>query len=246
MADDKEANVASETATNEAEETKETKKTVESQETEETASEETQETKVDFEAELQKDRSKRGREMKELKDELASMKDLIAANTQQTTVKPDEQYVTTVADLDRWDEAKKQKESQIIRDYDTKYIKSLDGLGEQEDLSDEEIKEMGILLNSKFKNFYSGYADPISDADRNFYRALSEMRKGTKKTPNLKGDTPKGTSVNVTTKITDKETEVPKLDKAAQEFVDYHKMDDKTVTKSLSGEISGGLKNKMK
>lgn len=212
-----------------------------SQETEETASEET---KVDVLAELQKDRSKRGREMKDLRDEVASMKDLLTAVTQQTTENPTEKYVTTEADVVKVFNNEKNKDVRVAKDYDTKYVSSLDGLGELEGLNDEEIKEVGILLNSKYKQPFSGYSDPISDADRNFYRALADFRRGDKKTPNLKGDTPKGTSVKTTTKVVEKEAEAPKLDEFAQGFVDYHKIDDKSVAKTLKRATPGGLVNK--
>lgn len=150
------------------------------------------------------------------------------------------EYVSTADDVRRvlQDMEKEQKNAQVR--YETDYVTQVIRLGAEEGLTDAEIGRMEDLLKTSFNKTYSEHKDPKSDAERNFLRAMRVIDKERNGQPdkeiNLKGDKPVGTSINTNSKVTDKTKTLIKLDEYAQKFVDYHKMDDDKVRKSLGAD----------
>ncbi len=223
----------------------EVKATEEETPTEKTESTEEVVEQQPWEKEIHKLKSEQGRKDKRYETEIAELKEKINYSTYSTQpVTPtEERYVSNEADLDKWYERKKSEETKVISDYDKKYLAYLDKVALEEELEDAEVQEVSkLLVQPEFKKAFSNYSDPISDADRNFNRALAKVRKSTSPKTNLKGDTPKGTGVNVNTQMQEKETPIPKLDKDAQDFVERTGMKKEAIAKALNGETPMRLK----
>lgn len=146
----------------------------------------------------------------------------------------EDQYVTTYADLDKWASQREQQKSKNLTKYNENYLNSLAKLGMQEGLDEKEFVRLEEIIKTKTSR--SNFTNPALDAELNFQNAMRTIEKERLQGPSLKGDTPVGTGVGGTVNADGKQIKTPKLDEHAKAFVNYHKMKDEDVAKTLNGE----------
>lgn len=219
---------------------------------------ETQKTveQTEKEKEEQRERSALGRKVKALEDKFdrfLEKADTYFQNPPQAqeikSVFDSEDYLTVnkLEELLEYREGKKaQKQRETLKKYEDKYLDTFARLGADEKLDDDEFVKVDEIMRKSFNASYSNYSDPIADAERNFLKAMRAYEKGkdSKKSLNLKGDTPKGTSAGSGTKMVDKSIKMPELDEHARDFVNRYKIPEEKVAKVLDGEAPMSLKRR--
>lgn len=228
-----------------------------SQETEAGVSETPKKEQTEAEKEEQRERSALGRKVKALEDKfdrfLERAETLFqnppATSKDETSVFNSDDYLTVnkLEELLEYRDGKKaQKQKETLRKYEDKYLDTFARLGAEEKLDDDEFAKIDEIMRKSFNASYSNYADPTADAERNFLKALRsyEKDKASKKSLNLKGDTPKGTGVGGGTKMVGKEPKMPELDSFAKDFVNFHKIKEENVAQTLDGETPMRLKKR--
>lgn len=193
----------------------------------------------DFEKELQRERSQRGREIKALNNTLEEMKSMLqnlSASKPASQAEYDDE-ILTVSTLNKVLSTREQQKAQYLKNYEDKFIDTLAKLGVDEGLEDDEMLEVHRIVRESFNVSYSGYKDPTADAERNFFKAIRVFERGKQQKPSLKlkGDNPKGTGIGGGTKMTDKETKMPELDEHAKAYVASRGKSNDWVKKTLGG-----------
>lgn len=219
---------------------------------EETVSETTTETKTEIqksdEETDQQFRSRLGRRVSRLEDNITSfmneMRSTVqtlnvaqpASNNSDTT---STEYISTRDDVKRIVSEVEAEKLNQIRSYEDSYLNHIARLSLEEGLSDAEITKCEELIKTSFNKTYSNHRNPIADAEANFQKAMRVIDKGrsTPKTVNLKGDTPKGAGVNINTKTDSEPIPEIKLDKYAQDLVNYYKMPPDKVAKAFKEKV---------
>mgnify|MGYP001590904443 CR=1 FL=1 len=220
----------------------------ESPKSEETVSETiVAETKKSDEETDQQFRSRLGRRVSKLEDNInsfitemrSSVQNLQSAPAASNNSDNTGEYVSTPADVKRIVAEVETEKLTKIRRYEDNYLNQVARLSLEEGLSDAEIMKCEELIKTSFNQTYSNYQDPTADAERNFLKAMRviDKSKGASKQINLKGDSPKGTGVNVGAKIDDETIPEIKLDKYAQDLVNYYKMPPEKVAKAFKEKV---------
>jgi len=221
-----------------------------SQEAEAVVSETEEDKTKQAEKEEQRERSALGRKVKMLEEKLDKFFEKAEsfyqnppqhAKTDEPAYQGDE--LLTVAEVEKYLEQREVKKARqqndVVKKYQDKYLDTFARLGAEEKLDDDEFTKVDEIMRKSFNMSYSNYADPTADAERNFLKAVRAYEKdksAKSKSPNLKGDTPKGTGVGGTGDIKEKPLKMPELDPYAKDFVNYHKMKEDRVAKTLGGE----------
>lgn len=183
-------------------------------------------------------RSGLGRRVSKIEDTISSFINEMRAiqmPRQQNSGDASPEYVSTEDDVVRVLEKYETKKSEAVRNYDNQYLDHLARLGADEGLSDQEFKRLEDLVKTTFNQL--SYQHPTIDAERNFLKAMriidrERLSRG-KRVINLKGDTPIATGTFSGEEMINKESAPIKLDKFAQEFVDYHKIPEEKTKKWL-------------
>lgn len=228
-----------------------------SQEAEAGVSETEEEKAKQAKKEEQRERSALGRKVKMLEEKFDKFLEKAEAFYQNPQhIKSDEpayqgDELLTVAEAEKFLEQrelrKARQQSDAVKKYEGKYLDTFARLGVEEDLNDDDFTKIEEIMRKSFNVSYSQYTDPIADAERNFLKAVRAYEKGKSskpKSPNLKGDTPKGTGVTGAGDIKEKSLKMPELDSYAKDFVNYHKIKEETVAKALEGETPMRLKRR--
>lgn len=220
---------------------------------EETVSETKTETKIETqksdEETDQQFRSRLGRRVSRLEDNITSFMDEMRSTVQTFKTVPtapidsdntsSTEYVATRDDVKRIVSEVETDKLNKIRKYEDNYLNHVARLSLEEGLTDAEIAKCEDLIKTSFNQTYSNYQDPTADAERNFLKAMRviDKGKGASKQINLKGDSLKGTGVNVGAKIDDEAIPEIKLDKYAQDLVNYYKMSPDKVAKAFKEKV---------
>lgn len=142
-------------------------------------------------------------------------------------------YISTENDVRQIIQKMENERLNATKNYTNNYFDRLAKLGLEEGLDDNEFTRLEELV----KNAPITYKDASLDAEHNFLKAMrvidKERNSKEVKKANLKGDTPLGTGTVSGTKIIDNHEAPIKLDKYAQEFVDYHKLPENKVKNAL-------------
>lgn len=183
-------------------------------------------------------RSKLGKRVSRIEDSMNSFINEMRMNVQKLNTSPEtspasESYITTEDDVKRVLSKWENEKLTATRNYENNYLDALAKLGMEDGMNDNEFMRLEELI----KNAPLSFRDPAIDAERNYLKAVrviekEKLAKGTKQV-NLKKDMPAGTGTVSGAKVIEKATEPVKLDKYAQEFVDYHKISDDKVRSAL-------------
>lgn len=211
----------------------------------------------------QVEKSRLGRKVKELKDNMATKEDLaqILAKLDElrTVQKPVETEIspeveeeisdiTNVQELNQYldkyiekREARKVVEStEKVKKYRENYMSTLSDLGKN--LDREDFVEVFNTMKEKYNDV--SWNDPVSECASNFSKALVEIMKSKKSINSNKFEQNRDKSppsVNTPSNISVNTVELPELDPIAAEFIRKVGMTDESVKRALSGEIKPGL-----
>ena len=157
------------------------------------------------------------------------------ANVEPGASNGDPQYVTTEEDVKKVVFKMENERALQTRNYNENYLNHLARLGMEEGLNDAEFNRLEELTKTTF-NVLS-YRDPNIDAERNFLKSMRIIDRDrllkNSKTVNLKGDNPNGATGVVSSTVVNHSEPLVKLDKHAQEFVDYYKISPEKVNQVL-------------
>lgn len=171
--------------------------------------------------------------MEEIRSEIKNLRTAPSSDNQFTaSADGSGSYISTEDDVKRVIQKYESERVNATAQYQNNYLDRLARMGMEEGLNDVEF----VRLEELTKNSPLTYRDASIDAERNFLRAIrviekERLTKGTKL--NLKGDTPVATGVASGAEMIDKKAAPIKLDKWAQEFVDYHKVPEEKIKKAL-------------
>jgi hypothetical protein len=180
-------------------------------------------------------RSGLGRRVSKIEDTINSfIQEMRTAQTPKQYSNETPEYIATEDDVVRVLQKYETRKTEAVRNYDEQYLNHLARLGSEEGLNDQEFMRLENLVKTTFNQLR--YQDPTADAERNFLKAMriidkERLSRGAKHI-NLKGDTPIATGTSGEEMIGNA-TAPLKLDKYAQEFVNYHKIPEEKVRKWL-------------
>ena len=201
-----------------------------------------------------KERSRLGRKLAKVEEELLEQRkqtnelmQLLRAKFEPKEEKPPDlpEYITTPEELEKYLNYRDQQRVQKQQEYHQNYAKTVYGFKANDaDAHAEILKEM----DANFRNIPTG--NPLIDAQINYSQAkaayfskLAAAKKVEREVP-VKGGQPEvPTGLSGNSRVTSKSPSLPKLDKVAQEYVDYlrslGKKEDQIVefiNKTLEGE----------
>jgi hypothetical protein len=201
-----------------------------------------------------KERSRLGRKLARVEEELLEqrkqtnelMEILRGQFVKKEEVKPNfPEYITTPQELEQYLSYRDEEKLKKTQEYHSGYRKTVFGFkGNDPEVHGDILKEM----DANFKDILTG--NPNLDAEINYskakaayYAKLASSRKIGKEIPLNRNKEEVATGLSGTSRVTMKETVLPKLDPVAQEYVDYLRSKGKKeeeiaafVKSSLEGE----------
>lgn len=202
------------------------------------------------EPEDQRERSRLGREVKGLKDTVASLKeDLGAVLSKLDRLGPKREvisqgedseeipeFIQTREDFLKANRALRRIEQKEQKKYEDVYVHKIRSLGSQ---NPDVHKEIFDEMMANFNNVITG--DPEYDADLNYTKAkaalLSKKIASAKPKPNVRGkETVPSTNLSVESREETRESSTPELDEFAEEFRKKTGMKDESIKAALAGE----------
>ena len=180
------------------------------------------------------ERSALGRKFKNLESRMDQMLGLMETRQQQSTPPHKEEeeidIITSRSDVESVIEARERKKKEEQEKYESGYLRHIGKMGasaEDPDWYDLVMEEM--MTNANFRKRYSN--DPSNDAELNYTKAensLLRKAKG-KKEPNVKGESPRSPlGGEMGGRASETVIKMPKLDAAAQDYVDYLRKEGKS------------------
>ena len=208
------------------------------------------------EPEDHKERSKMGRRMSMLEDNIDTLvtkiDQLITVRAEPEDPDDDEPVFMTKKQLREF--VRTQAKDEVIqtkaedqatqKKYEDAYISHVRKIGA--DLSPKQLEAV-------FKEMYDRHNEvfhkiPEADADINFHRAVVSLTDKSKPAPKvipLKKDDPENLGGSADTVVTKKIVAAPKLDEHAMAFAKHHKLTDDQVAEALAGETPLSLRGKI-
>jgi hypothetical protein len=183
-----------------------------------------------------KERSMLGRRFTKAEQEIAGLKEQLnrmterllnsnapSAMNQAVSEQPPVDYITTPEDLERYEAWKEAKLERQRNQYANQYVHSIKTMNYINPEMHSEI-EAELLTNVNDYPTYSKFADPVSDARANYYKAESKVLKqkltgNQVPPPNVRGGANAPTGLSGTSRVNTPAKPTVKLDEFASKFL---------------------------